>query len=192
LSHVGLAGRLHITVGRAGQTEIENLGLAALLYQNVSRFQIAVDDATLMGMLNRFANLDHQGKPLASVQMLRFCVFDERLAVDNLHGKEGLGAEPGFGGAGLIDLSDARMVETAESLRLQLEPAQQFAVGPCGLDDLERDLAAGLVLLSLVDRTHSALAEQANNAVVADGGRHPGCGNCGGLRPRRREGCVGI
>jgi len=124
--------------------------------------------------------------------MLRCCVFDQRLAVDNLHGKERLGAEPCFSGAGLIDLSDARVVETAESLRLELEAAQQFAIGPGGLDDFERDCAAGLVLLSLVDRTHSALAEQAENAVAADRGRQPVSGNCDGLRPRRREGCVGI
>ena len=76
LSHVGLTGRLHIAVGHAGQTKIENLGLAVLLHQNVSRFQIAVDDAALMGMLDRFANLNHERESLARVQMLRFGVFD--------------------------------------------------------------------------------------------------------------------
>ena len=42
----------------------------------VSRFQIAVDDAALMGMLDRFANLDHQPESLAQVEMVRRCVLD--------------------------------------------------------------------------------------------------------------------
>ena len=85
--------------------------------------------------------------------------------MDNFHGKEGLGTETGFSGAGLIDLRDAGMVETAKSLRLKLESAQQFAIGPGGLNNFQRDPAPGLVLLGLIDRTHPALAQQANNAV---------------------------
>ena len=102
-----------------------------------------------------------------------------------------MGTETGFSGAGLIDLRDAGMVETAKSLRLQLESAQQFAISPGGLNNFQRDPAPGLVLLGLIDRTHPALAQQANDAVAANRGRHLG-GNRGGLRPQRRERCVGI
>ena len=94
LAHVGLPGRLRIAVGDPRQAEIENLGLAVFVHQDVARFQIAVDDAALMGMLDRFADLDHQRQSLARVQMLRFGVFDQGLPWMSSMAKKGWEPKP--------------------------------------------------------------------------------------------------
>jgi hypothetical protein len=101
-----------------------------------------------------------------------------------------LGAETGFSGASLIDLRDAGMVQSAESLELQFEAAQQFVTGPGGLNHLQCDRASRLVLLGLIDRTHSALAQEAKDAVASDRRWQPGSG--GWPRPERSESCVRI
>ena len=60
------------------------------------------------------------------------------------------------------------MLQPAERLRFLLEPAQQFRAGKPGLDDFQRDGAAGLVLFRLVDGAHAAFADQAQDAIAPD------------------------
>ena len=84
------------------------------------------------------------------------------------------------------------MLQPAEHLRFLCEAAQQLGAGQSRLDDLERDRAAGLLLLGLVDRAHAALADQTNDAVAADRGRQRRrhADRFGKRRPRRRLGAV--
>jgi hypothetical protein len=130
-----------------------------------------VDDASLVGVLDGFADLNHQGQPLPGVEVVRIGIFDQRLALDELHGEEGLDAEAGVGTAGLVNLRNAGMVQPAQRLRLLFEAAQQFRAGPGCPNDLEGDVASRLVLLGLVHRAHSTFAQQANDAITTDARR---------------------
>src|SRR5260370_331543 len=51
LSQIGLARGLRITVGHTRNTKIENLGLAVFIHKNVARFEVAVNDSSLMCMV---------------------------------------------------------------------------------------------------------------------------------------------
>ena len=168
---VSLTGRLGIAIGHPRQPEIQDLRLAVLVDQDIAGFQIAVDDAALMGVLNGFTDLNHQGQPLARVQVPCIGIFAQGLAVDDLHGEERLEPEPGIGRAGLIDLGDARMLEAAERLGFLLEAAKKFRAGPGGLDDLQRDSAPRLILLGLIHGPHPAFTQKADDPVTPDAWR---------------------
>ena len=51
LAHVGLPCRVRVAVGEARDAEIEDLGLAALVDQDVAGLQVAVDEAALVRVL---------------------------------------------------------------------------------------------------------------------------------------------
>src|SRR5580704_6410381 len=124
-----------------------------------------------MSVLHGFADLNHQGQPLARVEFVRVSIFDQRLALDELHGEEGLYAEAGVGAAGFVNLRNARMVEATQRLRLLFKAAQQFRAGPRGPNDLEGDAASRLILLGLVDGAHSTFAQQAEDVITSDARR---------------------
>ena len=79
------------------------------------------------------------------------------------------------------------MLQPAERLRFLREAAQQLGAGESRLDDLERDRAARLILLGLVDGAHAAFADQANDAVAADRGRQRRGRHRHSLRKRDRR-----
>jgi hypothetical protein len=62
------------------------------------------------------------------------------------------------------------MLQPAECLGLVLEAAEHLGIGISCPDDLERNRSPRTVLLRLVDGAHTALAQQAKNAVPADRG----------------------
>ena len=66
--------------------------------------------------------------------------------------KYGCGPDAGVGGAGLVDLRDAGVLQPAERLRFLFEAAQQLTADKAGLDDLQGDGAARLLLLGLDTR----------------------------------------
>jgi|GEM_PF-4660435 len=55
---------------RPPRPEIENLGLARLIHQDVTRLEIGVNQAALMRMPHGFADLDHDFRPLAQVPII--------------------------------------------------------------------------------------------------------------------------
>jgi hypothetical protein len=171
LPDVSLTRRLGVAVGDPRQPEIQDLGLAVLVDQDIARFQIAMDDAALMGVLNGFTDLNHQSQALARVQVPRIGIFTKGLAADDFHGEVRLEAKPRIGRASLVDLRDTGVMEAAERLEFLVEAAEEFGAGPGGLDDLQRNSPTRSVLLGLIHRSHPALAQQANNPVAPNVGR---------------------
>jgi len=82
------------------------------------------------------------------------------------------GCEADIGGAGLVDLRDAGMLESAERLRFALEPFEHLPAGQASPDDFQRDPTAGGLLLGLVHRPHAAFAKDADDAIASDLLRH--------------------
>ena len=126
LADVGLPCRMRVAVGDPGNAKIQNLRLPALVHEDVARFQIAMNDAALVRVVNGVADLDHQLQPLPNGQMPGRGVCEERLAANEFHGKVRLWAEPPIGGGGFVDLRDPGVLEPAERQRFLFEAAKQL------------------------------------------------------------------
>ena len=142
LPDVGLQRRPRVTVGRSRDTEIQNLGLAGIIDQDVARFEIAVNQAALMRVVYRVADLHHDLQTLTDVQVVRFGIIPRRFAADEFHCEVGLRAKAGVHGTGFVDLSDAGMLQPAERLRFLFKSSYQFVAYQARLDDLESNSAA--------------------------------------------------
>ena len=144
-----------------------------------------MDDAALVRVVDRLADGREEAEP--QLELLRRHrrralrqPLPERLAPHQLHGEEVV-AVPGV--AGLVDGGDVRVLEAAEDLRLAVEHAGVQVVDVVALaHHLEGDAAARVLLLGLPDDAHAALAEQADDLVLADRLRHRprGCPAAGG------------
>ncbi len=76
------------------------------------------------------------------------------------------------GPARLVDAADVRVLEPSQRVRLALEHADVVLIHVLvAANDFDRDLALRVLLLSLVNHTHSTLAEFREDAVVANGRR---------------------
>ena len=157
---------MRVAVGDPGNAKIQNLRLPALVHEDVAGFQIAMNDAALVRVVNGVADLDHQLQPLPDGQMLGRGVCEERLATDKLHGEVRLWAEPTISGGGFVDLRDAGVLESTERQRFLFEAAKQLTADKAGLDHFQGDGAARLLLFRLVHGSHAALTENSNDAIV--------------------------
>src|SRR5262245_12166648 len=108
-----------------------------------------MNQSTLVRMMNRVADLRHHLHALPRVQTLLTRVLLERDSANELHREIRLRAEPGIGSSGLINLSDAGMLQAAERFGFLIEPPQQGRTGHPGLDHFERYGAARMLLLRL-------------------------------------------
>jgi hypothetical protein len=145
---------------------------------DVGRLDVAVNDALLVGVLDRLADRHKQLQPLARRQAVVVAVPGDRHAVDQLHDE----IRPTvFGGPAVEDAGDVDMVHHGQRLPLGLEARDDLAAVHARLDDLERDLALhGLDLLGHEDRAHAAFADLLQELVRAD--HHAGIlGQCGGI-----------
>src|SRR5262249_12069788 len=158
LSNVGLSSGHGLTIRRARDPEVDYLGLTAFINKNVARFEVAVNDAALMGMVYGVAHLGHELEALPHVQPMRLGMLLERRAAHELHREVRLRSESCVGSARFVDLGNAWMLQLAKRVGLLLEAPEQCRARHAALDDLERNPAAGLFLLGLIYGAHTASA----------------------------------
>ena len=155
-----------------------------------------MNDALLMRVLHRPANLLEQQQPLAASQLVGVAVVGDRQAWNIFHGEPG----PSAGRlARVVELGDIGMVQQRQRLTLRLEACDQRVCRGM-LDDFERHAAADrLGLLGEINNPHAALTQHSYRPVWpkdARGGRrvrlqqvigfaHDGTGQ----RPARRIEC---
>ena len=96
--------------------------------QHVGRLDVAVDDALLVGVLNRLADRDEQLQPLPRGELALITESGDRHALDQLHHEEG---SAGFGRSRVQDLGDVGMIHQGQRLPLGLEAGQDLAGSPC-------------------------------------------------------------
>ena len=131
-----------------------------------------MDHSSLVGVLHRIADLAKEGesmiefgridRPSSSVE-----IAIQSLPADQFHGEEVVAV---VGAAGLVDGADVRVLEPGQGLGLTLEHLDVVVVYEMtAADDLERDQSTRARLFGLVDNPHSAFAENAEDAIVADG-----------------------
>jgi hypothetical protein len=134
--------------------------------QDVAGLEVAVDDALLVRVLDRLADLHEQRQARAPVERVLVAEARERSAVHVLHHE----VRPAlFGGARVQHARDARMAHERERLPLRLEARADLLAVQAELDHLQGDLAAeGLLLLRQVDDAHAALTQGAHDAERPD------------------------
>ena len=124
---------------RLGNAEINHLRHRHAVVQrdqDVRRLDVAMDDALLMRVLDRLADLDEQIQPFLGGELVLVAVLRDADAPHQFH-HEIWPAQ--IGGARIQHLGDVRMIHHRQRLPLRLEPRDhRLGVHP-QLDDLQRD-----------------------------------------------------
>ena len=125
----------------------------------------------MVGVLDGVRDCGHQHQPFAQPRPLRPHVLVEPPAANELHREVRLRPVAGLLDPGLVDLGDARVVEAAEELVLELEPPQYVGRHHARADDLQRDAPLRPLLFRLVDDAHRAFADRREDPERADARR---------------------
>jgi hypothetical protein len=143
-------------VRRAGQelgkAEIEDLDAAVAVDEDVVGFQVAVDDAGLVGGGESVADLDGVAEGIGGWKRAR-----EGSAFDILHDE----VWQALVVANFIESADVGMVEGGDGAGFAFE-----ALGEAGVDQFDGDGAAEAGIAGAVHTSHTALAELIEDAVV--------------------------
>lgn len=152
-----------------GDAEVDDLGAWGALVkgdEDVGGFDVAVDDAFLVGVLDGVADLEEESETFGHGETVAVAVFGDAQAGDQLHDEEG---PAGGGGAGVEDAGDVRVVHEGQRLALGLESSDDGPAVHAGFEDFESDAAAdGGELLGQEDDADAALADFFEQLVGAD------------------------
>jgi len=149
-----------------GDAEVRDLHPAARVEQDILRLDVAVQDAFVMGELERLTNLRHQHHGLLRGEPARLHRLAQVHAVNELHQQK---EEPARL-AEVIDRDDIRVVEPGQNPGLAVE-----AFGECGIggqrlrQELERNQAVEPRLAGLEDDAHAALADDFQDFELWEG-----------------------
>ena len=159
-----------LRVQQLGDAEVEQLGRAVGRHQHVGRLDVAVDDQVLVRVLDGGADVAEERQPGRGVEPVRVAVVDDRLPFDVLHGEVGPAVRRA---AAVEEAGDERMLEAGQDLPLVTEPPHDAVGVHPALEHLDRDALLERVVVAdaEVDGAHAAVADLANEAVGARGGR---------------------
>ena len=137
---------------------------------DVGRFQVSVDHAARVGVVNGVGERGEEAGGLLGTEapafrraLLQFGL--ERWPLDVLHDH----VVPVALGVEVVDLQDVGMAQTGDGVRLALEAANEILVlGHVRVQDFEGDVAVEAGLVRLVDLRHPALAEQRDEVIFSE------------------------
>ncbi len=130
-----------------GHAEVDHLGHGLAVVggdQDIGRFEVAVDDPFLVGVLHGLANLHKQGEPLSRRELMLVAEPGDGDALDELHDEVG---SPGGGLAAVQDAGNADVLHESQGLALGLEAGDHLTRVHARLQDFQSDPAANRVLL---------------------------------------------
>jgi len=135
-------------------------------HEHVRRLDVPVDDALVVAVLNRAADVGEQAQSVSGRKLMEIAEPRDRLAVDELHGEP----RPAVGSRPAVEhLGDVRVVHAREGFSLLLEPAHDLGRVHADLDDLDRDFAMHrLCLLGPPDAAEAAFADRLDEAERTD------------------------
>ncbi|MCI0681723.1 MAG: hypothetical protein L0Y71_06440 [Gemmataceae bacterium] len=172
-----------------GQPEVGNVRLAPGIEQDVARLEVAVEDAVLMGVMDRPRHLGQQrDRGLRVSDKLRRAPRQAD-AVDQLHAEVVLP----FVFTDFIDRHNVRVVEIGRRFRLAMKPFDVGVAGQvAGEDHLQRNDAVETGLSSFVDHPHAAAGDLFEQFVVADVADPVAGARLAGIAPRFGVGRVDL
>jgi len=170
LALLGVDGAVAETGGGGlGDAEVDDLGRRLAVAhgdEHVGGLEVAVDDALLVRVLHRVADLHEEPEAFDCAQALAVAVLGDGHAGDVLHDEE---RAPFGRGAGVEDAGHAGVVHHGEGLAFGLEAGDDLLRVHAQLDDLERHAPTHrLGLLGEVDDAEAALAQRVEDAVAPD------------------------
>src|SRR5271168_35302 len=107
-----------------GQSEIEQLGLAALGDENVRRLDVAVDDSLGMSGFERVGDLNAEIEKLFGLEGAAFDAMLESFALEQLHGDERLAVVL----TDLVNRADVRVIQSGSSTSLALKSLERLFI----------------------------------------------------------------
>jgi hypothetical protein len=140
--------------------------LSATRAENIRGLNVAVNNAFRMSGIQRIRHLDRDLQQLIKPQRTAGNTVLQRLAIQKFHGDEMLALI--F--VNFVDRADVGMVQRRGRACLALEPFQRSAIAPHFLrEEFERNFAAELFVLGLVNNAHAPAAKFLNDKVMRYG-----------------------
>src|SRR3974390_1356759 len=131
-----------------------------------------MNDALLMGVLDRLANLDEQLESVCSGELVLVAVIGDFYSTHQLHDEEWAA---GVGRPSIQHPGNVGMVHHRQSLTLGFKAGDHLACVHSQLNHLQRDAAVnGLLLLRNEDSTAPALPDFLQNLIPAKSVTRPG------------------
>ena len=151
---------------RPREAEVGQLHAAVCCEKDVLGLDVAVNDPLLVRGLQGIADLPDQFQRLVGIQAGVFHDAAEVGAVNVFHHKK----EVAFARlAEVIDRHDAGVVEPGQRACLAFESVHELLVGrQFGGQELDGDRSVELGLKTLVNRAHSAVAQQAVDVILRE------------------------
>ena len=149
-----------------GQAEIADERFAMAVEQDVSRFEIAMEDAFAMRVLHGPRDLGDERDALPRLVPQRGTDLLQTSARREFHAEE---RKAVFALAHFVDRQNVRMIEARGGLRFAPEARQGFAgVGVIPQDPLHGDDAAGMALARAIDHAHAAAPNFLQDLIIAE------------------------
>ena len=109
-------------------TEVEQAYLTCFGDENIGGLEVAVDDLTLVRVLNGLEHLQEQPQPRADVEPLRVAPVGEQFALHVLHRQVGQAMRID---AGVVQACNMRMFQARENVALAREALFEIAAHTC-------------------------------------------------------------
>lgn len=154
-----------VSVAEAGKTEIGHLRHPPRLHQDVPGLQIAMDDASMVGEVDRLAQGHHQTRRLT----VRETPFrGQLLQVRAIHVFQGqIWLTLVF--ADFVDLDDVGMLQGGNGLGLAAKTSDSRCIGrTVGQDHLDGDGSLQSRVIGFVNNPHAAVAQHQFDDVRPD------------------------
>src|SRR5687767_15368956 len=112
-----------------GETKISDARLVELIDNNVGRFEVAVQDAAFVRIIDRFSNdLDVANRAAEPVAVAQFAIRvdpGETLALNKIHGEERLAVVRAY----FVDGNDVRVLQTGSGRRFSAKTLRHVFSG---------------------------------------------------------------
>ena len=152
---------------RAGDAEIDQLGLIAFRDKNIGWRKVSVDDQVAVRVSDGITNLQEQREALIFIGSRLVDPIEQRNAVDLLHDKIWLAIVTR---TAIEQLCDMRVLELGEDLPFTVEARHEIFGKNARLDQLDRHGMREISVISLggIYRPHPADTDQAGNTIGPD------------------------
>ncbi len=161
----GVRGRRASRLHGLREPEVEHLHRAVRSHLDVRRLQVAMNDALLVGGLERLRNLLRDRQCLVDGNRAVPDSVGERRSLDQLHHERGRARAL----LQAVDGRDVRMVQCGEGLRFTVEPRQAIGVGSNRLGEyLDGHLPRQVGVGCAIHLAHPAHADLGGDFVRAE------------------------